>query len=200
MRRFLAPSALLPDGWHERVLLTVDDRGTLVDVRAGWGDGAAEPARASADSRRGSDDPASGDPDLAADPPEPDRTLPGPVLPGLQNVHSHAFQRAMAGLTERTDALDGRTRGVVEPTDPSSAAADTFWSWRRRMYDFLARLGPEDVEAVAAQLYLELLEAGYTAVGEFHYVHHAPGGEPYPASQSSALQMKSMAFRPPCSS
>ena len=88
--------------------------------------------------------------------------LRGAVLPGMVNVHCHAFQRAMAGLAER-----------LEPGEAS------FWSWRETMYAFLARLGPEDVRAVAAELYLELLEAGYTSVVEFHYLHHDVDGRPY---------------------
>lgn len=87
------------------------------------------------------------------------------VLPAPVNLHSHAFQRAMAGLTER--------RGP----DPR----DTFWTWRRLMFRFLDRLTPNDVEAIAAFVQMEMLEAGYAAVGEFHYLHHQPGGTPYPA-------------------
>ncbi len=86
----------------------------------------------------------------------------GAAVPGLCNLHSHAFQRGMAGLTER--------RGP---------GADSFWTWRETMYRFLARLTPDDVEAIAAELYAEMLEAGFTAVGEFHYLHHAPDGRPY---------------------
>lgn len=87
--------------------------------------------------------------------------LAGPVVPGLPNLHSHAFQRAMAGLAER------------------GSGEDSFWGWRELMYRFLARLTPEDVEAIAGQLYVEMLRAGYTAVGEFHYLCRAPGGQPY---------------------
>jgi len=87
---------------------------------------------------------------------------PGIALPGMPNVHSHAFQRGMAGLAER--------RG---------AGSDSFWSWRDLMYRFLGALTPDDVEALAAQAYAEMLEAGYTAVGEFHYLHHGPDGAPY---------------------
>ncbi len=87
-----------------------------------------------------------------------DLALPAPV-----NLHSHSFQRAMAGLTER--------RGP----DPR----DTFWTWRQLMYRFLERLTPEDIEAIAALVFMEMLEAGYGAVAEFHYLHHAPGGAPY---------------------
>jgi formimidoylglutamate deiminase len=92
------------------------------------------------------------------------------AVPGLSNVHSHAFQRALAGLAER--------RG--------SSAEDSFWTWREVMYAFLGRLTPDDVEAIASQLYVEMLLAGYTAVGEFHYLHHAPDGRPYddPAEMS----------------
>ena len=81
-------------------------------------------------------------------------TLAGPVLPGMANVHSHAFQRAMAGLTEVRGAPD-----------------DDFWSWRELMYRFVQRLTPGQAQAVAKYLYIEMLKHGYTAVGEFHYVH-----------------------------
>lgn len=88
--------------------------------------------------------------------------LAGPVLPGMANLHSHAFQRAMAGLTEARGAPD-----------------DDFWSWRELMYRFVQRLTPEQAQAVATYLYIEMLKHGYTAVGEFHYVHNDPGGKPY---------------------
>lgn len=84
------------------------------------------------------------------------------ALPGLPNLHSHTFQRGMAGLAE--------TRG------PSG---DSFWTWRQVMYGFLGALTPEDVEAIAAYAFLEMLEGGFTAVAEFHYLHHAIGGVPY---------------------
>jgi cytosine/adenosine deaminase-related metal-dependent hydrolase len=83
-------------------------------------------------------------------------------LPGLPNLHSHAFQRAMAGLTEARVAPEG------------SRLADSFWSWRALMYRFIDRLGPDDVEAIAALAFSEMLEAGFTRVGEFHYLHHDP--------------------------
>lgn len=94
------------------------------------------------------------------------------VLPGMPNLHSHAFQRAMAGLAER--------RG---PGD------DSFWTWREAMYAFALRIGPDELRAVAAQLYVEMLNAGYTHVCEFHYLHNAPDGKPYadPAAMSLAL-------------
>jgi formimidoylglutamate deiminase len=85
----------------------------------------------------------------------------GIALPGLPNLHCHAFQRAMAGLAER--------RG----------AADSFWTWRAVMYEFLAALTPDDVEAIAAFAYMEMLERGFTAVGEFHYLHHDVDGRPF---------------------
>jgi formimidoylglutamate deiminase len=86
----------------------------------------------------------------------------GPVLPGMPNVHSHAFQRAMAGLAEM--------RG--HPTDD-------FWTWRETMYGLVTRLEPEDIEAIAAYVYIELLRHGYTAVGEFHYLHRDRDGRAY---------------------
>lgn len=92
--------------------------------------------------------------------------------PGIANLHSHAFQRAMAGLAERA-------------THPS----DSFWTWRETMYRMAERFDPDLLHAVAAQLYVEMLEAGYTTVCEFHYLHHAPDGAPYadPAAMSRAL-------------
>ena len=88
--------------------------------------------------------------------------IAGIAVPGLSNLHCHAFQRGMAGLAER--------RG------PS---ADSFWTWREVMYRFLAHLTPDHVEAIAAFAYMEMLEAGFTTVGEFHYLHHDRVGSPY---------------------
>ncbi len=96
--------------------------------------------------------------------------VPGWAVPGVPNVHGHSFQRALAGLAE------GR-------------GPDSFWSWREVMYAFLERLTPDDVEAIAAQLYVELLKAGFTCVGEFHYLHRPPGGGAYadPAEMSRRI-------------
>jgi formimidoylglutamate deiminase len=98
--------------------------------------------------------------------------LHGPVLPGLCDLHCHAFQRAMAGLTERR-----------------ASGGDSFWTWRETMYGFVARLSPDDVEAIAAHLYIELLKGGFTSVCEFHYLHRDPEGRPYanPAEMSERL-------------
>ncbi|MDE3122488.1 MAG: amidohydrolase family protein, partial [Paracoccaceae bacterium] len=85
------------------------------------------------------------------------------LLPAPVNLHSHAFQRAMAGMTER--------RG--------SEPRDTFWTWRQVMFRFLDHLTPEDVETIARFVQMEMLEAGYAGVAEFHYLHHQPGGVPY---------------------
>jgi formiminoglutamate deiminase len=81
-------------------------------------------------------------------------------VPGLPNVHSHAFQRGLAGLTE--------CRG---PTG-SGPNGDSFWTWRELMYRFVERLDPDGLEAIAALVYAEMLEGGFTHVGEFHYLHH----------------------------
>lgn len=101
-----------------------------------------------------------------------DTRFSGYAVPGIANLHSHAFQRAMAGLAERQ-------------THPE----DSFWTWRETMYQFAARMNPDSLYAVACQLYVEMLEAGYTSVCEFHYLHHAPDGRPYtdPAAMSRAL-------------
>jgi len=98
--------------------------------------------------------------------------ISGVALPGMPNVHSHAFQRAMAGLTE-----------VHGPED------DNFWTWREVMYRFLAQMTPDDIEAVAALAYVEMLEAGFTAVGEFHYLHNAPDGARYADPAETAARI-----------
>lgn len=84
------------------------------------------------------------------------------AIPGLPNLHSHAFQRAMAGLAEA-----------------AGPGGDSFWTWRELMYRFVARLTPQHLEAVAALAFMEMAEAGFTRVGEFHYLHRDPGGGPY---------------------
>jgi len=98
--------------------------------------------------------------------------LDGWVLPGMPNLHSHAFQRAMAGLAER--------RG---PGD------DSFWTWRETMYGFAERIDPGSLQAIAAQLYVEMLKAGYTQVCEFHYLHHQPDGTPYAQPEAMSLAL-----------
>ncbi|WP_191085187.1 formimidoylglutamate deiminase [Roseococcus microcysteis] len=94
------------------------------------------------------------------------------ALPGLPNLHSHAFQRGMAGLTEQAGANE-----------------DSFWTWRELMYRFLGQLTPEDVEALATLAYAEMLETGFTRVGEFHYLHHDAEGRPYanPAEMAARI-------------
>ena len=93
-------------------------------------------------------------------------------LPGIPNIHSHSFQRAMAGLAERR-----------------SASEDSFWTWRELMYRFAGRLTPESLHDISAQLFVEMLQAGYTSTCEFHYLHHQAGGRPYsdPTAMSQAL-------------
>ena len=88
--------------------------------------------------------------------------LRGPVLPGMPNLHSHAFQRAMAGLAEVAG-------------NPN----DSFWTWRDLMYRMVGQISPEQLQIIARQLYIEMLKAGYTSVAEFHYVHHDLSGQPY---------------------
>jgi formimidoylglutamate deiminase len=100
------------------------------------------------------------------------------MAPAAANLHSHAFQRAMAGLTE----VRGRE-------------IDTFWTWRETMYRFALQMSPDDVEAVAAQLYAEMLETGFASVAEFHYLHHAPDGSPYESRAEMAGRILSAARR-----
>lgn len=91
------------------------------------------------------------------------------VLPGMVNLHSHAFQRAMGGLTEH-----------------AGEGPDSFWTWRDLMYRFAARITPEQIEAIAAQLFVECLRHGYTSLCEFHYLQRAPDGEAYPRAAETA--------------
>jgi formimidoylglutamate deiminase len=128
-----AAQAWVHGRWQQQVLLGVDGSGHFSRVQVGV------PA------------------------PEGASVLPGPVLPGLVNAHSHAFQRAFAGLAERRSGSD-----------------DDFWSWRDRMYAVALRVSPEALRAVAGRLYAELLQGGYTQVCEFHYLQHQSDGQPYP--------------------
>jgi formimidoylglutamate deiminase len=104
--------------------------------------------------------------------------LTGIALPGIADVHSHAHQRAMVGLTER-----------------SGPGADSFWTWREAMYGFALTMGPEDLEAVAAQLYVEALKSGFTAIGEFQYLHHQPDGTAYDEPAEMSLRCLAAADR-----
>jgi formimidoylglutamate deiminase len=135
MTTLFATTALLPDGWADNVLIEYDKEGWIVGI-----DSSKSPDQVSSDAE----------------------LVQGPLIPGMPNIHSHAFQRAMAGLTER-----------------ASGKKDNFWSWRETMYRFLGTFEPEDMEALAAQVYVEMLKAGYTTVGEFHYIHHQRDGSPY---------------------
>lgn len=130
---FFAELALIPEGWAKNVRVTLDQTGRIATVESG-----VEP-----------------NPD--------DQNLRNRILlPAMSNLHSHSFQRAMSGLTEKR--LEKR---------------DSFWSWRELMYSFLERLTPEQMEAISALVFMEMLECGYASVGEFHYVHHQSGGQHY---------------------
>jgi len=151
MKIIRAAQALLPDGWAFDVSVGVGEDGRLASVeRAPVGERAAEASAVGVGS--------AGGPDETYEVQRVDVLLPAPA-----NAHSHAFQRAMAGLAER--------RGP----DPS----DSFWTWRRLMYRFLDRLGPDEIEAIAAFVQMEMLEAGYACNVEFHYLHHQVGGARY---------------------
>lgn len=147
VKRFFSAQAWVRGAWSKDVLLTVAGNGTWQSVEPG----------ATAQQQEGA------------------TRLPGPILPGLVNAHSHAFQRAMAGLTERRSA--------------GAHASDDFWSWRDRMYTAANRITPEQLEAIASHLYAELLAGGYTQVCDFHYLHNDISGAPYanPVEMSLAL-------------
>ncbi|MDA0997911.1 MAG: formimidoylglutamate deiminase [Proteobacteria bacterium] len=141
-----APSARLPGGWATDVAIKIDGAGTIATVTPGAKFATAAMTRA-----------------------------PGPVIPGMPNLHSHAHQRAMAGLSEY------RASGA--------GAEDSFWTWRTVMHRFAEQVTPEILDVVAAQLYVEMIKSGYTSVCEFHYVHHDKAGRRYadPAEMSLRL-------------
>ncbi len=130
MQHIHAATALLPDGWHRDLRISIDT-GRIAAIETGAG-------------------AAPGDERVAV------------LIPGLPNLHSHAFQRGMAGLAE-----------IGGP------AGDSFWTWRQLMYRFALEMTPEGLDAIAVQLYVEMLEAGFTRAGEFHYLHHDRDGLPY---------------------
>ncbi|MFY3386188.1 formimidoylglutamate deiminase [Paracidovorax sp. MALMAid1276] len=147
-KQLFAANALLPTGWARDVLVAWDGAGRITHVAA----------------------------DSAA--PAGTPVAPGPLIPGMPNLHSHAFQRAFAGLTEYR-----------------AQSQDSFWSWRNLMYRFAARITPESLESIATWLYIEMLEAGYTSVCEFHYVHHSPDGTPYADDATLSLALLRAAQR-----
>lgn len=146
---FFATQAWVNGGWAPNVRLTVDADGTWSDIQTHTTPGDA--------------------PHVVH--------LNSPILPALVNAHSHAFQRAIVGLTERRSGAG------------ASSHDDDFWSWRQRMYRVARRVTPEQLENVAALLYTELLAGGYTQVCEFHYLHNAPAGQAHadPLEMSLAL-------------
>jgi len=99
----------------------------------------------------------------------------GTLIPGIPNVHSHAHQRAMTGLGERA-------------SQTADSANDSFWTWRKVMYHYLERIQPKHLFHISAQLYLEMLKAGYTSVGEFQYLHHDIHGQAYGDRAEMSLQ------------
>lgn len=132
MQRYFLNKALIGDNWTENVLIDVDNQGIISSMEV--------------------------DTTCPADA----KTLDGLVLPSMPNLHSHAFQRAMAGLAEVTG-------------DPQ----DSFWTWRQQMYAMVGRLTAEQVGVIAQYLYVDMLKSGYTQVAEFNYLHHDQFGTPY---------------------
>lgn len=147
-KRYFAENAWIQGAWARDVLLSVDALGNWSDVRVG----------------------------INTSEKSDTVVLNGPVLPGLVNAHSHAFQRAIVGLTERK-------------SNAGTLASDDFWSWRDRMYSAALRISPEQLERIATMLYSELAAAGYTHVCEFHYLHNDTAGKAYanPLEMSLAL-------------
>ncbi|WP_331372104.1 formimidoylglutamate deiminase [Sinorhizobium chiapasense] len=146
VHRLFAERALLPGGWAENVAIALDAKGSIASVT---------PGQSIADG---------------------DQRLSGPVVPAIANLHSHAFQRAMAGLAEVAGTGD-----------------DSFWTWREEMYRTVSLVDPDDVEAIAAKLYMEMLKGGFGRVVEFHYLHHQADGSPYADPAEMSLRILSAA-------
>ncbi|MGB0908004.1 MAG: formimidoylglutamate deiminase [Maricaulaceae bacterium] len=146
MKNIWAKQALTCNGWQNNVLIEIDESGRISSVKPNISDAHSKTSAA-----------------LGC----------GVLLPAPANIHSHAFQRAMSGMTERR----GRDPG------------DNFWAWRKLMYKFLDQLTPDDIEMIAAFVQMEMLEAGYAANTEFHYMHHQKDGSPYdnPAELSGRI-------------
>ena len=141
-RSLFCQHVLLPEGWTSDVTLTIAANGSIASIETG-------PAQSRASQHAA-----------------------GPVVPALHNLHSHAFQRAMAGLAELAGSTD-----------------DSFWTWREAMYRLVGRMSPDDIEAVAAKLYSELTKGGFGHVVEFHYFHHAAGGRRYANPAETSLRI-----------
>ena len=139
VNRIFAERALLPGGWAENVAISLDASGHIAAIETG--------STAASGAERAA----------------------GPLVPAIANLHSHAFQRAMAGLAEVAGSGD-----------------DSFWTWREEMYRTVGLVNPDDVEAIAAKLYMEMLKGGFGHVAEFHYLHHQADGSAYadPAEMS----------------
>ena len=139
---FFAHKALLPDGWAENVLMSVSSSGYIETV------------------------------ETDVTPTKDIERIDGILIPGMPNLHSHAFQRAFSGFSE--------SRGQAD---------DSFWTWRKIMYQFVDKINPEQALVIAKQLYIEMLKSGYTSVAEFHYLHHDSNGNRYadPAEMSHSV-------------
>ncbi|SMC93898.1 formimidoylglutamate deiminase [Rhizobium sp. RU36D] len=142
LRTLFCPQILLADGWAANVVIAIDGHGRIAGIERG------PTGSAHAEIVR------------------------GPVVPAQANLHSHAFQRAMAGLAEQAGATE-----------------DSFWTWREAMYRLVARMRPDDIEIVATKLYSELLKGGFGHVVEFHYLHHADGGRRYDDGAETSLRI-----------
>lgn len=143
MKRYFFKRALIGDNWTENILINVDDQGIIASL------------------------------DVDAVCPATIEAINDLVLPSIPNLHSHAFQRAMAGLAEVTG-------------DPN----DSFWTWRQQMYAMVERLTPEQVGVIAQYLYVDMLKGGYTQVAEFNYLHHDQSGTPYNNDDMSKQLLK----------
>ena len=144
MQHIKFTKAFVSGTWQNDVLIAIDDAGTIISLNV----------------------------DCDTEKLDNAQVIDGYALPGMPNIHSHAFQRAMAGLAEYI-----------------TSERDSFWTWRDVMYRFAQNLTPDHVYAIARQLYLEMLQAGYSSVTEFHYLHHATGGARYDDPSEMSLTL-----------
>ncbi len=160
MHRYHLQSVLLPQGWARDVSVSVSDEGIITDIDAAPVAGA--PDSETVGGTQGAGTSASAGASAGAGAGAGVEHIDGIVVPGMANAHSHAFQRAMAGNTEYR-----------------LSARDSFWTWRQAMYGLANRIEADDLQTLAAQLFVEMLKSGYTSVAEFHYLHRQKDGAPY---------------------
>lgn len=161
-RSLYAPLAFIENQWQEHVVIGIDDAGVITQIHSGDNRSNAEQTQL--------------------------EHCRGALIPGIPNCHSHAFQFIFAGLTEGQAITKGQTttKGGARTNNQKT---DNFWSWREQMYRFAHQLTPDHQYIIAQYLYIQMLKAGYTSVGEFHYLHHQTDGTHYDDIAETSLSV-----------